>query len=182
MHEPQVQNFVGKKSNVQSSLANLAAALEERKSPCFGFDKEMKGTAQTHGYITFNRFLSEAASLLGKEAMVNLNVWESSGCRVCSPFFEAADLLGPKPESEQVAPAMSSPASAGAAGSLPSAMCENTVRTVRSSRHLVSWQVGLLLLPAHPFDSGFTRTELCCSGSRAGTKRNSTRHHKTHNK
>ena len=32
MHEPQVQNFVGKKSNVQSSLANLAAALEERKS------------------------------------------------------------------------------------------------------------------------------------------------------
>jgi len=50
-------------------------------------------------------------------------------------FVEAADLLGPKPESEQVAPAMSSPAkSAGAAGSLPSAMCENTVRTVRSSR------------------------------------------------
>lgn len=86
LHEPQVQNFVGKKSNVQSSLANLAAALEERKSLCFGFDKEMKGTAQTHGYITFNRFLSEAASLLGKEAMVNLNVWESSGCRVCSPF------------------------------------------------------------------------------------------------
>jgi len=137
VHEPQVQNFVGKKSNVQSSLANLAAALEERKSPCFGFDKEMKGTAQTHGYITFNRFLSEAASLLGKEAMVNLKVWESSCCRVCSPFFEAADLLGPKPESEQVAPAMSSPAkSAGAAGSLPSAMCKNTVRTVRSSRFL----------------------------------------------
>ena len=70
MHEPQVHNCVGKKSNVQSSLANLAAALGDGRAPCF--DKEMKGTAQTHGYITFNRFHSEAASLLGKEAMVLL--------------------------------------------------------------------------------------------------------------
>ncbi len=80
-------------------------------------------------------FIQRLLHCWAKRQWFYLNVWESSGCRACSPFFEAAHLLGPKPESEQVAPALiSSPTgSAGAAGSLPSAMWEILWDTVRSS-------------------------------------------------